>query len=75
MKAKVFMSVRAALDAVDKMAKGQRIEVMGRPADVVSIPGGMTFKYVKGSDASTARPDDGRKFIASYQAKSMLEVE
>ena len=76
MKARVFVSVRTALDAVYNMAIGQRIIVMGRPADVVSIPGAKTFKYVRECVvASTARPDDGRKFVASYQAKSMLEAE
>lgn len=76
MKARMFMSVSDALDAVYNMAVGQRIVVMGRDANVVSIPGGMTFKYVRECVvASTTRPDDGRKFVASYQAKSMLEAE
>ena len=63
MKARVFKSVSAALNAVYNMAIGQRIVVMGRPADVVSIPGGMTFKYVRECVvASTARPNDGRTY-------------
>jgi hypothetical protein len=70
--AKVFTSVSAALDHVQDMAKGQRIIVMGRPADVVPIPGGMTFKYIKGSDASTMRPADGR--VYNTACKGMKSV-
>jgi hypothetical protein len=63
MAAKVFVSVSAALDAVYNMAVGQRIVVMGRHANVVSIPGGMTFKYARECVvASTARPADGRNY-------------
>ena len=76
MSAKVFKSVSAALDAISQMAIGQRIEVMGRPADVVSIPGAKTFKYVQECVvASTARPQDGRQYNRTATGFAAQEAE
>jgi len=60
--AQVFTSVSAALQAVEKMAVGQRIVVMGRNAHVVNGIGCKTVQYDKQSLSATARPVDGRAF-------------
>jgi len=72
----VFTSVSAVLQAIEKMAVGQRVVVMGRDAHVVHGIGAKTVQYDRQSQAVTARPADGRKFVANGAGgKATLEAE